>query len=176
MAAGLAFACAALAQTNVYRWTDKDGKVQFSDVPPEQAKDLTQKRMGDAAPDATLPYQTQVAMKRNPVVLYVGEKCKPCDQGRELLNRRGIPYTEHNAAGNRAETETVTKLAGGKPEVPLLLVGSTQLKGFVESDWSSTLDAAGYPRALPPGVTAPEPVRLGGPAKPAEGATPPQAR
>ncbi|HXN15369.1 MAG TPA: DUF4124 domain-containing protein, partial [Usitatibacter sp.] len=37
----------AQAQTNVYRWVDKDGNVQFSDAPPpEDARGVTQKRLG----------------------------------------------------------------------------------------------------------------------------------
>ena len=47
MAAALCFATAADAQTNVYRWVDKDGKVQYSDTPPpKDATNATQKSMG----------------------------------------------------------------------------------------------------------------------------------
>ena len=45
--AACALACTALAQTSVYRWVDKDGKVHFtSEPPPEDATNVTQKRMG----------------------------------------------------------------------------------------------------------------------------------
>ena len=43
LAVALCFAAAADAQTNVYRWVDKDGKVQYSDTPPpKDAKSATQ--------------------------------------------------------------------------------------------------------------------------------------
>jgi glutaredoxin len=175
-AASVVLAGLAAAQSTVYRWTDKDGKVHFSDVPPPEAKDLTQKRVGDTAPDTALPYATQVATQRNPVTLYVKDQCKPCDDGRALLSRRGIPYTERNAQGNAAEVEAVKKLAG-TPEVPLLLVGATQLKGYSEDAWMSALDAAGYPPSLPPGMAAPPPVRVGAPARPTgESAASPKAQ
>ncbi len=46
--AALLLACIdSRAQTNVYRWTDKDGKVHFSDTPPPaDASSTSQKRMG----------------------------------------------------------------------------------------------------------------------------------
>src|ERR1700740_825860 len=106
-----ALALQAFAQSNVYRWTDKDGKVHFTDAPPpDDAKDVSQKRMGGgggSADESPLPYEAQVAMKRYPVTLYVGDKCAPCDEGRALLASRGIPYTERNAQGNAEETAAV---------------------------------------------------------------------
>jgi glutaredoxin len=164
---GAALACDAAAQSNVYRWTDKDGKVHFSDTPPpEDAKNVTQKRMGDSGMDASaLPYETQVAMKRNPVTVYVAENCAPCESARELLARRGVPYTERNAQGNRDEAEAVKKLTGST-EVPVLVVGERSVKGWDESSWSAALDAGGYPKAMLPGRRAPEPTRVGGPPKP----------
>jgi glutaredoxin len=167
MAATLALQAA--AQTNVYRWTDKDGKVHFGDTPPpDDASNVTQKRMGGSGGDAgALPYDTQVAMKRNPVSIYVADNCAPCDAARQLLSRRGIPYTERNAQGNREEAEAVKKLTGAT-EVPVLLVGDRSVKGWDESAWSAALDAGGYPKAMLPGRRAPEPTRVGGPTKPPE--------
>ena len=169
-AIGATLALQAAAQTNVYRWTDKDGKVHFGDTPPpDDAKNVTQKRMGDSGMDAgALPYETQVAMKRNPVTVYVAANCAPCDSARQLLSHRGIPYTERNAQGNREEAEAVKKLTGAT-EVPVLLVGDRSVKGWDESAWSAALDAAGYPRSMLPGRRAPEPTRVGGPTKAPEG-------
>jgi glutaredoxin len=166
-ASALALAAQALAQSNVYRWTDKDGKVHFSDSPPpEEAKDVTRKTLGGGpAGDSSLPYETQVAMKRNPVTVYVGDRCAPCDNARALLSKRGIPYTERNAQGNAQEIEALQKITGGPATVPVLVVGSSNLKGFDEDGWNAALDSAGYPRSVLPGRTAPEPVRVGGPAK-----------
>lgn len=153
LAAALAAGLAAQAQTNVYRWTDKDGKVHFSDTPPpEEAKSVSQKRMGGGYVDQSqLPYATQIAVKRNPVTLYVGTQCgDPCASGRELLASRGVPFSEHNAQASAAENEALRKASGGL-EVPFLLVGETKLKGYDAGSWNAALDAAGYPRTRLPG-------------------------
>jgi len=49
------------AQSTVFKWTDKDGKVHFSDAPPpDDAKDAVERRMGGGGPDdSDLPYATQ---------------------------------------------------------------------------------------------------------------------
>ncbi|MBC8023839.1 MAG: glutaredoxin family protein [Burkholderiales bacterium] len=155
--AGCALACAAAAQSNVYRWVDKDGKVHFSDGPPPQdAANVTQKRMGGGGVDeGQLPFATQEAMKRNPVTLYVSNKCGDlCTQGRTLLSNRGIPYTERNAETNPADGESLKKILGVL-QVPLLMVGERPLKGFDESTWQTALDGAGYPRTKLPGQVGP---------------------
>ena len=158
----LAFACAGLhaqAQTTVYRWVDKDGKVQFTDTPPpKDARSATEKRMGSGgAPDEQVPYATQVAAKRHPVTLYTSSDCGDlCSQGRTLLSRRGIPYSEKNAQANPADAEALQKIAGGL-QVPVLLVGEDSVKGFSESSWQAALDRAGYARTRLPGQAGPRP-------------------
>jgi glutaredoxin len=150
--AALLASFAVSAQQTVYRWVDKDGKVHFSDAPPpSDARSSQQKRMGSAADEQPLPYATQVAARRNPVVLYTAASCqRPCVDARELLSRRGIPYGERDASTSKAEQEAIKKLVGAL-EVPVLKVGDSALKGFEEGQWGAALDAAGYPRTLAPG-------------------------
>ena len=171
LAAALAGAFFAEAQTNVYRWVDKDGKVHFSDAPPPaDAKDATQKRVGGGGSDDTqLPYATQVAARRNPVTLFTGAACgDPCANGRELLTRRGIPFTERDAQNNADDQEALKKLIGAL-DVPLLVVGESKIKGYEESRWQDSLDSAGYPRTRLPGQA---PLRQASPAAPAKPAEP----
>ena len=152
LAAALLAASAAQAQTSVYRWVDKDGKVHFSDAPPaEDAKDVKQKQMGGgSADDSSLPYATQIAMRRNPVTFYTGNACGDlCDSARNLLSNRGIPFSERNAEANPADGDALRKLIG-ELRVPVLVIGQNTLKGYEESTWQSALDSAGYPRTRLP--------------------------
>src|SRR5256885_4574925 len=127
-----------LAQT-VYRWVDKDGKVHFSDAPPqEEAKDLKQQRVGSGgSDDVPLPYATQMAMKKSPVKLFVGNQCGDyCANARALLSRRGVPYSELNAEVSKDAADELMKVAGAL-SVPTLLVGEQAVKGFTEESWNA---------------------------------------
>ena len=174
LASVLACVFAAQAQTNVYRWIDRDGKVQFSDAPPPaDAKDATQKRLGGGGVDGTqLPYATQVAAQRNPVTLYTGTSCgEPCDKGRELLTLRGIPFMERDAQNN-ADDRAALKQLIGTLEVPVLVVGESNTKGYEEVQWQAYLDNAGYPRTRLPGQA---PLRQTPPPVPAKPSPPASA-
>lgn len=161
-ALALAAACAMLpsqAQTTVYRWVDKDGKVHFTDTPPpKDARGATEKRMGGGYVDeGQMPYATRIAAQRHPVTLYTSTDCgELCRQGRELLSRRGVPFAEKNAQANPADAEALQKLAGGL-QVPVLRVGDSTLKGFSEDSWQAALDQAGYARTRLPGQPGPRP-------------------
>ena len=82
---------------------------------------------------------------------YSGTDCgEPCVKGRELLARRGIPFTERDAQNNPADQEALKKLIGAL-DVPVLIVGESKTKGYEESLWQASLDSAGYPRTRLPG-------------------------
>src|SRR5260221_3558930 len=133
LVAALCLAFDATAQTNVYKWTDADGKVHFSDTPPppQASKNVIEKRMGGGTVvESQLPYATQLAVKTSPVVLYTAPQCgDPCEQGRALLSDRGVPYTERDAQANRADAEAVKKAIGAL-QGPVLMVGSDALQGY----------------------------------------------
>ncbi|MDQ3027140.1 MAG: glutaredoxin family protein [Pseudomonadota bacterium] len=159
LAALLVTSLHAQAQSTVYRWVDKDGKVQFSDSPPPaEAKDATQRRMGGGYVDeGQVPYATQVATRRYPVVLFVSDDCGDvCAQARALLSKRGVPFSEKNAKTSPEAGAELKKLAGAM-QVPLLLVGSNAVKGYLEEEWQSALDEAGYARSRLPGQPGPRP-------------------
>lgn len=156
--AALAFAAAiAQAQSTVYRWVDKDGKVQFTDTPPpKEATGITERQMGGGAVDeGQVPFATQIAARRFPVTLYSADDCEPCAQGRALLAKRGVPFSEKNAQKNQENADAV-KAAIGVLEVPVLMVGTNTVKGFGEDSWNSALDQAGYARTRLPGQPGPK--------------------
>jgi glutaredoxin len=147
----LAFSLAAAAAPTLYRWTDKNGDVHYSDTaPPADAK--TVQKLGAAgqgageAPSAIdQSYAMQLAVKNFPVTIYTSKQCgKPCKEGLDYLNKRGIPFTEKVVA-TPDEMAALIKLAGA-PRVPVLVVGIDVQKDYNEQDWSEALDTAGYPK------------------------------
>lgn len=160
-------ACAG-AQADLYRWVDADGNVHYSDqLPPANITQVEKiKAMGGKPGDAPLPYVLQQAVTNFPVTLYISDCGDPCTRGRELLAKRGVPYTEMDATDPSAQDE-LRKLTGGVLEVPVLKVGRDTTRGFDESKWNTSLDAAGYPQTA---VIPPRPSTK--PAKPAAAAPP----
>lgn len=147
------------AQT-IYRIVGPDGKVTFSDKPPvaDQGK-VTATGTGarNSAANGNLPFELKQVVGKYPVTLYSAAKCAPCDAGRNLLNGRGIPFTERTIASTE-DTEYLQHLAGDST-LPLLTVGGQKVKGYNDGEWTRYLDAAGYPAssALPIGYKNPAP-------------------
>lgn len=146
----LTAALAAQAQT-AYRWIGKDGKVNYSDQPPPaDARDVQQKRLGEANfVDTSGPsYSVQKAQQNYPVTLYISVDCQAeCKIARDFLKRRGVPFSEKTVR-TIDDANAFKKATGiGEVAVPSLLVGSQAEKGYQESAWEKLLDAAGYPAA-----------------------------
>jgi glutaredoxin len=149
-----------------YKIVAPDGRVTYTDRPPADAsaKVIELGRRGTAPPAAStgvaLPGELARLAERFPVTLFTAEKCAPCDAGRQFLQQRGIPYTERLVVSND-DVAALERTVSGRT-VPALTVGGQALRGYSQSDWTSYLDAAGYPREsrLPRGWAAPAPAPL----------------
>jgi glutaredoxin len=167
--------CASAQAGQLYRWTDEEGRVHYTDQPPPKtAKTAEVKKLGDRPPDPNMPYPLKQAIKNYPVTLYNIDCGDVCTKASALLNKRGVPYTDRNAREDQAR-EALGKLTDGKLEVPTLVIGKQVLRGFEEGAWQAALDAAGYPRTgiLPPREPTKQAQAPAAPAKPAPGAAPP---
>lgn len=132
----------------LYRWVDPDGRVFYTDKPPPtNARDSEKMRVNTRADEIPLPYEAKVAVKNFPVTLYTSDCGEPCDAARKLLEARGVPFTEKN--GREASVQDELKKLIGAPEVPVLLVGRSPVKGWEPGLWTAALDAAGYPKSIP---------------------------
>ena len=149
-----------LARAQLYRWVDDSGKVHYSDqVPASGAKDVKKQARATGQGTAALPYALQQSVKSFPVTLYASDACKEtCAQARELLDKRGVPYSEVTVT-DEVDLAKLKQLSGGHM-VPVLTVGREVYKGFEPGIYKTALDSAGYPASslLPPGVQARTPV------------------
>lgn len=148
----------------VYRIVGPDGKVTFSDKPPPDAKPAASTGNSSNAPSTgskpALPYELQQLASKYPVTLYSSTSCGPCDTGRSLLTKRGVPFTEKTV--NTNEDLSAFARISKDSALPLLLIGGQTVKGYSDTEWTQYLDAAGYPKQsiLPTTYrpTAPEPL------------------
>lgn len=136
--------------SQVYRWVDKNGHVQYSDQPPPAGvKKSEQRTLGGNVIDGQDSYPLKQAVAKNPVALYAGDCGVLCDEARKLLDKRGIPYTAKDPQNRKPDADELMSLIGAL-EVPVLKVGSKHIKGFDANRWNTALDEAGYPKSNPP--------------------------
>jgi hypothetical protein len=139
----------ATAETITYRWVDPStGGTVISDMPPPPgARNVSRyTTTGSTADERPLPYAVRQASEKFPVVLYTDGRCAEyCQEARDLLKLRGIPFTE-KILGTEEEFAELTRLLGREAAFPSVSVGRHQyLRGFDATSWNSLLDAAGYP-------------------------------
>lgn len=161
MGVGSLIAAQATAQ-QLYRSVGPDGRVIYSDKPPVQAAAKTvPARSGTASSDAAgasggaLPFELRNIAQRYPVTLYTSKECAPCNSGRNALRARGIPFSERTI--DSIEDAQALRNLMGSTSLPALTIGSQQLRGYSDNEWTQYLDAAGYPKAsqLPSSYRAP---------------------
>lgn len=142
VAAGLS---AAQAGT-LYKWVDSQGRVSYHDKPPPEGSDVRveEKNIGSGGKsdkDDTL----EKIIEKYPVVLYSVPACGSCDLARNYLDKRKIPYSEHNLENN-VELQQKMKQKYGALSAPIITIGEKVMKGYVESLLEGELDTAGYPK------------------------------
>jgi glutaredoxin len=157
---GLAFVASAALAQQMYKWTDEKGIVHYSDTPPPPKEKRVEVKDFSAAsqpmaPRVPLPYALAQAVKANPVTLFTGSDCTPCDQARRALRERGIPFTEKTVSTTADRARLID--AGGNDTLPFIKVGSKALAGYASSDLQAALTGASYPLTgrLPPGYQNP---------------------
>ncbi|MHB1140272.1 MAG: glutaredoxin domain-containing protein [Sulfuricaulis sp.] len=130
----------------LYKWVDSQGRVTYHDKPPPEGSDFrveeknldTGRKSGE---DDTL----EKIVEQYPVVLYSVPVCGSCDLARVYLEKRKVPYSEHNLENN-VELQQKLKQKFGALSAPTITIGEKVMKGYVESILEGELDTAGYPK------------------------------
>ena len=136
MLLALTFALPAAAE--LYRWTDDQGRVHYSDMPPPASVKKMQRirTPGSASGEAT--------QNRPPVVLFNANCGATCDQATDYLRQRGVPFSLKAADKDKVVADEL-KARTGALEVPVLFVGESMQRGYSPSVWDKMLEVAGYP-------------------------------
>lgn len=150
------------AQSTLYKITEPDGRITYTDRPVTNTTGRVSPVSGNGVAGApiddsiaTLPLALRSVATRFPVTLYTATDCVPCDRGREYLRQRGVPFRERLASTD-ADREAWQRVVGA-PEAPAVSIGTQMLRGFAPDTWGEYLDVAGYPRdgRLPPNYQPP---------------------
>lgn len=115
--------CCLPTSAEIYKWVDKDGRVHYSDSPPEE----TQKAQTfDSAPINTVTIDTAAVGPK--VIIYSTSWCGPCKAAKAYFKQQGIPYTDYDIEKSRRGKREYDKL--GEKSVPVILVNGKKMVGF----------------------------------------------
>ena len=120
-----------VSHAEVYKWTDTNGNIHFSDVKPASIK----------AEELSLEINTytQVSFERSSynagskVIMYSTKSCGYCKKAKKYFKNNNIAFTDYDinkdAKARRRHKEM------GATGVPVILVGDKRLNGFSESSF-----------------------------------------
>lgn len=139
--------CAATAHAQLFKWVGPDGKVTYSDTPPpKSAKQVETKSLTTGSVNTSdFPFELAEAVKNSPVTLYTTRDCAPCEEARQFLNARGVPYREKTV--NTQDDITQFRQISSEGQLPLLTIGRIKEQGFEPGAWKTSLINAGYPES-----------------------------
>jgi len=151
MAVWLAAASTPLAAAQLYQWKDAQGGMVYSDQPPPPSvHNAQQKSFKGNFIEIGESYAVKTAREKHPITLYASACGAPCDQARQLLTERGVPFSNKDPQASPESQAALQKLTG-RLSVPVLVVGSDKIDGFETGQWQAMLDRAGYPKSALPG-------------------------
>lgn len=137
-------------QADIYKWTDANGRVHFTDKPPVE-KQAEQVKLGPIntynAPskifiDETLARPVSKPGRLASVVVYSTTWCGVCVRAKKWLSDNRIRFTEYDVEKNERGRRDYIQL--GARGVPVILVGKQRMNGFSPGRMQQMLRNAGY--------------------------------
>lgn len=117
-----------ISNAEIYRWTDENGKLHFSDQKPWQTK--SEKVEVKINTYEGVSYDTSLFDTGKKVVMYSTSWCGYCKKAKQYFKQNGIEYTEYDIEKDaRAKRQYDKMQAKG---VPVILVGKKRMNGFSE--------------------------------------------
>lgn len=147
----LAMLMAAPALAELFRWTDAQGRVHYSDQPPppeiKQMKRIAAPAASSGGPNAG---------SHPPVVLFSTNCGSTCDQATDYLRQHNVPFTLKDPSTD-PKVAAELKQRTGSLGVPVLFVGESMQRGYAPSVWDKMLEMSGYPALDRPALPAAAP-------------------
>jgi glutaredoxin len=117
----------------IYRWVDENGKTHISDKPPVNTEAELVKLNIKSYTDTSVS-DSSVTVK-DKVVMYSTSTCPYCIKAKRYFRKNNIPFEERDINKSKQARREFKELGGRG--VPLILVGSKQMRGFSESGFES---------------------------------------
>ncbi len=130
----------------MYKWTDENGKVHYSDSPPpgKKAKKLDLKINSISGPPVVSSFGSSAARATTGTVqvkLYTTTWCGYCKKAKAYLQARGTSFREIDVESSEQGRSEFQALGGRG--VPVILVGNQRMDGYSEGTLAGMLKQAG---------------------------------
>jgi glutaredoxin len=136
----------ATASAEIYRWTDSEGRIHYSDKPPKDAQAAQVKIKINSISGPAVVTQSEkpapAAGARDPVKIFTTAWCGFCKKAKNQLAARGVPFREIDVEASDSGRREFAALGGRG--VPVILVGSQRMDGFDAAGLDAMLAAGGY--------------------------------
>lgn len=137
-------ACTLPAAAAVYKWTDAEGRIHYSDSPPPDRKAAQVKikvnSISGPAVVSTLKGGPPAAKER--VRIYTTTWCGYCKKAKAQLAARRVAFDEIDVEASDSGRREFASLGGRG--VPMILVGAQRMDGYDAGRLDAMLHSAGY--------------------------------
>ena len=133
------------AASDIFKWTDPQGHVHYSDSPPPEAKaqQIKVKIKSIQGPAVVSTMQGAPAAKaKDKVRMYTAVWCGYCKRAKAHLAARAVAYDEVDVEATQRGQNEFRQLGGRG--IPIILVGSQRMDGFDANGLDAMLTAAGW--------------------------------
>lgn len=129
--------------SQIYKWVDKNGDIQFSDKKPQTGNKTEQVRVKinsvhnpristntlnfNHSQDSDTSSENQYASVQK-VIIYSADWCGVCKQAKQYFNRQGVAYKEYDIEKSAKGRKDFKRLRARG--VPVILVGKQRMDGF----------------------------------------------
>lgn len=118
-----------IAEAEIYKWKDADGKVHISDRKPETGDAEIVKIKVNTYTQVTYDKSTYDVGRK--VIMYSTDWCGYCKKARAYFKKNNIPFTDHDIEKSSTARKKYEKLEA--TGVPVILVGDKRMNGFSEN-------------------------------------------
>ena len=123
--------CSFAVYGGIYKWVDEQGKVHFTDNPPDDKNTEEIKLKINTYSSVEIKPLGERLGRKDKVVMYSAVWCGICKKAKHYFQKNNIPYVLYDVEKSR-RGKIDFKLLRGKG-VPIIIVGNKRMNGFTAS-------------------------------------------
>jgi len=127
------------SSAEIYKWTDEQGQIHFSDEKPENQEfkevELVIRTYESVSYEDVTNEPSKVDTAKvdteKKVIMYSASWCGTCKKAKKYFRRNGIPFINYDIEKSSRANKLYEQL--GASGVPVIIVGKKRMNGFSEA-------------------------------------------